>query len=137
MADQSRLDAMPAPMRPSPINPIFIGFSVSSRKLDALQRCHELGTDRIDDRRVHDAFNQFPIGAIERPARNIERRFYLIRVSAAPECDADTLVEHPTHRQMDHAPVKVALCEFIELPHGAEILGKAGRLELWIDAPQI
>ncbi len=62
---------------------------------------------------------------------------HLFGVAAAPERNADALVEHPTHRQMDHAPLEAALCELIELPHGLEILGETGRLELRIDAPQI
>jgi hypothetical protein len=71
------------------------------------------------------------LGVIERPACNTERRLYLIGVTAAPERDADTLVEHPTHGQMDHPPVKTALCELIELPHGLEILRPIGAAGIW------
>jgi hypothetical protein len=53
-------------------------------QLDALQRCHELRTDRIGDRRVHDALDQIPLLAIQRPARNTERCLHLIGVTAAP-----------------------------------------------------
>src|SRR6266404_351891 len=133
----TRLAAIAAPMRPSPINPSFIRYSVYVGQLDALQRCHELRTDRIGDRRVHDTLDQIPLLAIERPARNTKRCLHLIGVTAAPERDADTLFEHPTHRQMDHAPVEAAPCELIELLHGLEILGKTGRLEFRVDAPQI
>src|SRR5271168_3462729 len=83
----TRLAAIAAPMWPSPINPIFIRYSVSFGKLDALCRHHELGTDGIDDRRVHEAFDQLPIGAAERPAGNSERRLHLVGVAAAPERD--------------------------------------------------
>src|SRR5882757_156009 len=111
----TRLAAIVAPMRPRPINPSCIRYSVYVGQLDALQRCHEVRTDWIGDRRVYDALNQIPLLAIERPARNAERCLHLIGETAAPEGDADTLVEHPTHRQMDHAPVEAAPSELIEL----------------------
>ena len=38
---------------------------------------------------------------------------------------------------MDHAPVKMPLCELIELAHRFEILSQPGRLEFGVDAPQI
>ena len=47
------------------------------------------------------------------------------------------MIEHPTHRQVDHTPVEAALCELIELLDGLEILGESRRLKFWIDAPQI
>src|ERR1700690_1299489 len=37
---------------------------------------------------------------------------------------------------MDHPTEKAALCEFIELPNGVEILRKARRLKFGIDASQ-
>src|ERR1019366_6778114 len=91
-------------------------------RLGTLRRRHELRTDGIGDRCVDGAFDQRALGVIERPACNTERCPYLIGVTAAPERDADTLVEHPTHGQMDDPPVKTALCELIELPNGLEIL---------------
>src|SRR3984957_12716621 len=134
----TRLAAIAAPMRPSPINPSFISSSpCGSGGLRTLRRRHELGTDRIADRHVHDEFNQRSMRGIERPTGNIERRLHLIGVTAAPQRDADALIEHPSHRQVDHAPVKAALCELIELPHGVEILCKTRRLKFGVDAPQI
>jgi hypothetical protein len=50
-------------------------------------------------------------------------------MAAAAERNTDPLIEHPTHCQMNHAPVKAALSEFIELPNGVEVLGKVRRLE--------
>src|SRR5258708_11036901 len=91
----------------------------------------------MDDRRIHNAFDQLPVRVIERPTRHAECRFHLIGVTAAPERNADTPVEHPPHRQMDYTPVKTALCQLIELPDGIQILGKSGRLEFRVDTPQI
>src|ERR1700733_4200792 len=93
-----RLSAIAVPMCPRPINPIFIGCSVSIGQI-ALQRRHEFGADGVGDRRVHDALNHHAVGGPGCPARHIERRLELVRVPAAPECDANTLVQHPTHRQ--------------------------------------
>src|SRR6202035_3531117 len=98
-------------------------------RLGALRRRHELGTDGIADRRVHDELDQRSMHRIERPTVNTERRLDLIGVTAAPERYADALVQHPTHRQMNHAPVEAALCELIELPNGVEILRKTRRLK--------
>src|ERR1700722_7587888 len=103
----------------------------------ARRRGHELGTDRIGDRRAHDALNQLAVGAIERPSSDAERRFHLIGVAAAPERDVDSLVEHPTYREVNHAPLKAPLWEAVELVDGAEILGIPGRLEFGVNAPQI
>src|SRR5580704_9677996 len=131
-----RLAAIAVPMCPRPINPIFIGRSLSIGRI-ALQRRHEFGADGIGDRRVHDALNQRTVSGIERPTRDLERRLQLIRVPAAPECNADALVQHPAHRQLDYATMETALRKFIKLLHCIEILRKARRLKLWIDAPQI
>src|ERR1700679_2717023 len=109
---------MAAPMRPSPINPIFIGKLLSiCPQLGALRRRHEFWADGIDDGGVDDVLDQFALRVSERPACHTERCLYLIRVTAAPERNADALIEHPAHGQMDHAPVKTALRELIEPPH--------------------
>src|ERR1700686_1707298 len=74
---------------------------------------------------------------IERPTGNTLGSLHLIGVTAAPERDADALVEHPTYRQIDNAPVEAVLCQLIELLDGVEILGKTRRLKFGVDAPQI
>jgi hypothetical protein len=38
---------------------------------------------------------------------------------------------------MNHAPLEVALCELIELPDSVKILRESGRLEFWVDSPEI
>src|ERR1700722_3659543 len=106
-------------------------------RLGTLRRRHELGTDGIADRRVHDELDERSMHGIERPTVNPEGRLDLIRVTATPERDADALVEHPTHRQMNHAPAEAALREIVELPNGVEILRETRRLKFWVDAPQI
>src|SRR5580704_16086002 len=107
------------------------------RPSGTLRRSHELGTDGIEDRRSHDAFDLLPVRTLQRPARDIERRLELLGATAAPERDADSLIEHPTHRQLNHTPAEAAPSELIELPHGIQILRKTRRLKLRIDAPQI
>src|ERR1700689_3242558 len=101
------------------------------------QRCHELRADRSANRVRQDAIDTCPGCSIEGPAIHAERRLQLIGVTATPERGADALVEHPTHRQLNHASVEQALCELIELSDGVEILRKAGRLELRVDAPKV
>ena len=60
-----------------------------------MQRRDGLATDRIRDRLLDDLLDQHPVRTVERPARNTERRLYLRGVTAAPERNVDTLVEHP------------------------------------------
>src|ERR1700722_18637335 len=133
----TRLAAIAEPMRPSPMNPSFIQSSPMGRPSGTLRRGHELRTDGIKDRRVHDAFDLLPVRTSQRPARDTQRGLELIRAAAAPQRDADALVEHPTHRQLNHMPAEAALSELIELPHGLEILRKTRRLKFRIDVPQI
>src|SRR5580704_3559144 len=107
------------------------------RPSGTLRRSHELRTDGIEDRRSHDAFDLLPVRTLQRPARDTERRLELIEATAAPERNADPLIEHPTHRQLNHTPAVAALSELIELPHGVQILRKTRRLKFRVDAPQI
>ena len=39
----------------------------------------------------------------------------LAGMTAAPQRHADALIEHPTHRQVDHAPLEEILGQLIEL----------------------
>lgn len=54
-------------------------------------------------------------------------------VAGAPERDADSLIEHPPHGQMNHPPLGKPLCECIEPRDRGQILGEAGRLKLGVD----
>src|ERR1700677_1914154 len=120
------------------MNPSFIEVSPSIWwQSGALRRRHELRTDGIDHGLVYDAVDQIAPNLTERPARDTQGCLDLIRATAAPKRDADTLVEHPAHGQMDYAPVKTALGELIELAHRLEILSQARRLEFGVYAPQI
>src|ERR1700721_4676845 len=125
---------MAAPMRPSPINPIFIVNSLQScPQLGALRRRHKLRADGIDDGGVDDVLDRFALRVSERPACHTECCLYLIRVTAAPERNADALIEHPAHGQMDHAPVKTALRELMELPPRLTIRVQSGLVEFGVD----
>src|ERR1700687_2132856 len=128
---------MAEPMRPSPMNPICISVAPAPRASGSSRRRHELRCNGIGDRRGQNAIDPGPGRGIERPARKSERSAQLVGVTATPERHADTLVEHPTHCQLNHAPMEQALCELIELPNGVEILRVARRLQLRMNSPRI
>jgi hypothetical protein len=60
--------------------------------------------------------------------RYTECCFNLIRAARTPEHNADSLIEHPTHREMDHVSVETTLCELIEASHGV----RGALLWLWL-----
>jgi hypothetical protein len=99
----------------------------------SLQRRHELGPNRVRDRRAQNAVDLGQACGIERPACHAKRRAQLIGPPAAPERHTDALIEHPSDRQVNHAAQVAILREPIELPYGVEILCEAGRLELRIE----
>src|ERR1700733_227425 len=74
----SKFAAIAEPMRPSPINPVFISISLQIQSLRSLQRRHELGTNRVGDRGTQEAIDFRPGRGIDRPARHAQRGAQLL-----------------------------------------------------------
>src|ERR1700681_2434258 len=103
----------------------------------ARRRGHEFRADRIGDRLPQDPVDLRLGGRIEPPARHFVDRLKLTRVTGAPQRGGDTLVEHPTDRELNHALAEALLSEPIESLHGGKILSKTGREELRVGAAKI
>jgi len=74
-----------------------------------------------------------PIDQLETVTEAIE----LIGVPGTPKGDADALIEHPAHRQLDHPAVIPAVRELIKFLHRTEVLRKARPLKFGVDVAQV
>src|ERR1700678_443157 len=98
---------------------------------------HEFRADRIGNRLSQDAINLRLAGRIEPPPAHLVYRLELSRVARPPQRRADSLIQHPTDRELDDSLAEALLRQAIKRVHGGEILREAGLLKFRVRAAQI